>query len=250
LVRLGDKLQQPVVRDFPVAPAATEGEREQDVHVCGSNQYGQLGMGAISEAPVLSFTKTPKLPFQVRAASCVVNFRLSACFLSCCFRQIKDVSCGWRHTAVVTRCGNVFTCGDNSSGQLGVGTVGHVLPAFTQVTFPHHTGDVPLLILHVACGYTHTLAVTSDDLVCERCWTHSGGGALATVTTGCAAGAWVGINTSWCARTCCSRIARGVSLCACAPPNIPVAFHSGSDEVSRTRLHVSFANVSVVLIYQ
>jgi alpha-tubulin suppressor-like RCC1 family protein len=33
--------------------------------------------------------------------------------------NVKWVSCGWRHTAFLTRDGSVYTCGSNEYGQLG-----------------------------------------------------------------------------------------------------------------------------------
>lgn len=39
------------------------------------------------------------------------------CF--CALSEIKDISCGWKHTAVLKNDGVICTCGSNENGQLG-----------------------------------------------------------------------------------------------------------------------------------
>lgn len=39
------------------------------------------------------------------------------CF--CALSEIKDIVCGWKHTAVLKNDGVICTCGSNENGQLG-----------------------------------------------------------------------------------------------------------------------------------
>lgn len=69
--------------------------------------------------------------------------------------RIKNASCGTRHTAMVDYDGNVFACGANDAGQLGIGTrEGQSRPIkISSLTTP---------ILKVACGILHTLLLTTS----------------------------------------------------------------------------------------
>lgn len=64
----------------------------------GQGNHGQLGHGSsCSECP------TPK------QVTCLGNIR------------VKYVACGESHTAVITKHGNLYTCGDGRHGKLGMG---------------------------------------------------------------------------------------------------------------------------------
>lgn len=79
--------------------------------------------------------------------------------------QIRAVSAGWGHSAVLNYKGDVYMCGRNYRGQVGMqpsacprNERGHpYLPAFTLVD-----GLAGLKIEQIACGGEHTAAVTSD----------------------------------------------------------------------------------------
>lgn len=77
------------------------------------------------------------------------------CF--CALSEIKDIACGWKHTAVLKNDGVICTCGSNENGQLGhhkdVQKLAHVDSLETRT------------VTQVACGEMHTLAVTDDGLV-------------------------------------------------------------------------------------
>ena len=65
----------------------------------GKSSEGQLGLGATDDEPVLS-------PRNVEDTFGNVA-------------EIKDIVCGWDHTAVLKEDGVVYTCGSNEHGQLG-----------------------------------------------------------------------------------------------------------------------------------
>lgn len=65
----------------------------------GKSSEGQLGLGEIADEPVLS-------PRIVEDTFGTVS-------------EIKDIVCGWEHSAVLKQDGVVYTCGSNENGQLG-----------------------------------------------------------------------------------------------------------------------------------
>ena len=71
-----------------------------EVYVWGSNKEGQLGLG--DEAEEISYT-AEHLCFENDA--------------------IKDISCGYYHTAIVTESGDLYTFGEADGGKLGLGDI-------------------------------------------------------------------------------------------------------------------------------
>ncbi|CAK9214357.1 unnamed protein product [Sphagnum troendelagicum] len=67
--------------------------------------------------------------------------------------KISIAAAGWNHTAFVTESGGLYTCGDGTFGQLGLGdTQTRFLPCLVE----HLTS---LFVTMVACGMRHTLAL-------------------------------------------------------------------------------------------
>ncbi|RVW55258.1 Ultraviolet-B receptor UVR8 [Vitis vinifera] len=72
---------------------------------------------------------------------------------------ISEISGGWRHTMALTSDGKLYGWGWNKFGQVGVGdNVDHCSPV--QVKFPHEQK-----VVHISCGWRHTLAVTERQNV-------------------------------------------------------------------------------------
>eukprot|EP00899_Mesostigma_viride_P006853 jgi/Mesvir1/16169/Mv08436-RA.1 len=67
------------------------------VYLWGWNKFGQLGLG---------HNEDRNTPVQVVLPG----------------ESVKSLTCGWRHTAVLTQRGHVYAWGRNNSGQLGIGT--------------------------------------------------------------------------------------------------------------------------------
>ncbi|XP_023201664.1 secretion-regulating guanine nucleotide exchange factor isoform X1 [Xiphophorus maculatus] len=105
-----------------------------EVFVCGQNDRGQLGLGHSTN--VLTLQLCP-----------VLNHR------------VAKVACGWDFTLLLTDSGQLFACGSNAFGQLGVGqTVTHSseLLAVEVLKEP---------VVSVAAGLRHSLAVSASGSV-------------------------------------------------------------------------------------
>lgn len=70
--------------------------------------------------------------------------------------HVAEVACGEDHIALINDLGEVFVCGDNYYGQLGLGSVERVF-AFTKIDEFH--------AVKVTCGDNHTMFIDRDDNV-------------------------------------------------------------------------------------
>eukprot|EP00742_Colponemidia_sp_Colp-10_P009911 GILJ01010847.1.p1 GENE.GILJ01010847.1~~GILJ01010847.1.p1 ORF type:complete len:1320 (+),score=209.23 GILJ01010847.1:152-4111(+) len=107
-----------------------------DLYTWGRGISGQLGHGNVSN---------------VRLPSLVQFFKTQ--------HKVYQVACGWQHTTAVTDTGFVFTWGFGGDGQLGHGDgEDYVLPRQVEQL----TSKVCQM---VACGHSHTAALTASGLV-------------------------------------------------------------------------------------
>uniref|UniRef100_A0A6N2KIT2 RCC1-like domain-containing protein n=1 Tax=Salix viminalis TaxID=40686 RepID=A0A6N2KIT2_SALVM len=105
------------------------------VYAFGGNQFGQLGTGADHGESIPRLLDAP-------------------CLES---KQAKMVSCGARHSAIITVDGQVFSWGWNKYGQLGVGdSMDRNIPSQVPIE-----GCRPK---SVACGWWHTLLLAETPL--------------------------------------------------------------------------------------
>ncbi|CAE6076356.1 unnamed protein product [Arabidopsis arenosa] len=106
-----------------------------DVYSFGGNQFGQLGTGCDQAETLPKLLEAPNLEN--------VN--------------VKIISCGARHTAVIADEGKVFCWGWNKYGQLGLGDViDRNAPAEVRIK-----DCVPK---NIACGWWHTLLLGQSSL--------------------------------------------------------------------------------------
>ncbi|XP_031114818.1 ultraviolet-B receptor UVR8-like isoform X2 [Ipomoea triloba] len=104
-----------------------------DVYAFGGNQFGQLGTGGDQAETLPRLLDAPNLE-NVNA---------------------KVVSCGARHSTIVTEDGKVFCWGWNKYGQLGLGDViDRNIPAQVPIN-----GGTPK---NVSCGWWHTLLLAES----------------------------------------------------------------------------------------
>ncbi|XP_076948220.1 ultraviolet-B receptor UVR8-like [Bidens hawaiensis] len=71
--------------------------------------------------------------------------------------NITHVSAGWNHSGFVSECGQLFTCGDGSFGQLGLGDyVSQNSPTKVSHFASRHVDQI-------ACGMRHSLALLKGE---------------------------------------------------------------------------------------
>ena len=107
----------------------------------GSNENGELGRGHSNDGDPDNRVPRP-----------VTGFGLE---------RITLVAAGYSHCAAVTEGGKVLPWGRNCSGQCGTGTAGGNVLAATRCD-SGALADADVRVVFVACGYAHTMALTSD----------------------------------------------------------------------------------------
>ena len=77
--------------------------------------------------------------------------------------QVKQISCGGQHCAIVTSSGKVLTWGKGSYGRLGHGNYNPIeSPTEVQAL-------VDLFITKVTCGFAFTSAITKEGELISLC---------------------------------------------------------------------------------
>ena len=114
--------------------------RDRKILVAGSGSKGQLGLSPSEEEeylnPAYTFTEVPTLT------------------------NMRDVSCGQRHTIAVTENGDVYAFGDNKHGQLGLDT-----NTFSKTSFPVRVPSIQFdPSVKTYCGWTHTVALSDGQI--------------------------------------------------------------------------------------
>ncbi|XP_052184195.1 ultraviolet-B receptor UVR8 isoform X2 [Diospyros lotus] len=105
-----------------------------DVYTFGGNQFGQLGTGTDQAETLPRLLDAPGLENM----------------------NVKAVSCGARHSAVVTDDGKVFSWGWNKYGQLGLGDmIDRSVPSQVQIE--------GCVAKNIACGWWHTLLLAESS---------------------------------------------------------------------------------------
>ncbi|XP_072172142.1 secretion-regulating guanine nucleotide exchange factor-like [Diadema setosum] len=111
-----------------------------EIHVCGSNNKGQLGLGHKSD--INKLVRVPELG------------------------PLKQIACGWNHTLAITERDELLCWGSNTHGQLT-----HRESVVTKPRKVEVKEFEGLRFLAVAGGLRHTLAVSTDG----RLWTWGAG---------------------------------------------------------------------------
>ncbi|KAM9556153.1 LOW QUALITY PROTEIN: secretion-regulating guanine nucleotide exchange factor [Guaruba guarouba] len=110
---------------------------ERGLFAWGANSYGQLGLGHKEDVLVPQALKD----------------------VSCKCQDIKSITGGGGHSAVITGAGELFVCGHNKDGQLGLNHREDVL-CFTLCT-----ALSGFCVKQVACGWDFTIILVGSGLV-------------------------------------------------------------------------------------
>ena len=151
------------------------GRRGLRLAACGNGDFGRLGLGAAGgdgDAGGTGHGHSHGADADA-APGGGGGGTASAVAMRLCARAgpWRQAAAGGAHSAAVSPAGEVFVCGLNDRGQLGLGqaAVGGSVAAPTRVAFDSVTdgcdGGLGGPVAAVACGHFHTLAVTRDGAV-------------------------------------------------------------------------------------
>ncbi|CAK8692248.1 unnamed protein product [Clavelina lepadiformis] len=121
--------------------------KSQMLLASGSNHHNRLGLDVIHDGSLMK---------QCDGSNCFIPVRSEP--LS--FGNIKIVSIGMQHSAVINDNGELYTFGNNSSGQVGSESSNSKPPA----RIPHHV-ELAGVFESVSCGGTYTVACTKDGKI-------------------------------------------------------------------------------------
>jgi alpha-tubulin suppressor-like RCC1 family protein len=102
-----------------------------EIFVCGYNEFGQLGLGDNNDREV--YTK-----------------------LKHNFGNIKDIYCGTNHNIILNDNNELFVCGVNQRGQLGLGDYNE---RYIYTKLEHNFG----IIKNIFCGYLNNIILTENN---------------------------------------------------------------------------------------
>lgn len=141
------------------------------IYAWGNNDFGQLGLqktATTNYALVPTRIPVPNLydGTERESDNSISNSTIPLHVASSVV--VRTVSCGSFHTLVVTSTGCLLTCGKNSDGCLGLGTLEEYRSELTRVTvFVTENSDETQspIIVGAAAGYAHSLALTQHGSV-------------------------------------------------------------------------------------
>ena len=107
-------------------------KKDGSLWACGSNTYGQLGLGDDNSRTLFTQVTTN------------IN------------NDVKQVACGYSFTVILKNDGTVWACGLNSMGQLGLNDT------TDRTTFTQVTTNINNDVKQIACGYDFTFILKND----------------------------------------------------------------------------------------
>ncbi|EFC37391.1 alpha-tubulin suppressor domain-containing protein [Naegleria gruberi] len=123
--------------------SSSSSENSSSYFVTGSNMFGMLGLGnpVSDSAKISSFTRLNNPAIDPS--------------------QVKFLACGHYHTILLTKENQLYACGKNNYGQLGMGNLTKVVNIFKFVDSSLN-GMPKELITDIKCGRYHTMFITNQ----------------------------------------------------------------------------------------
>nr|QBK90167.1 MAG: F-box and regulator of chromosome condensation repeat protein [Pithovirus LCPAC102] len=128
-------------------------DENDELWSCGNNDFGQLGLGN---------KKGKKVPTKITRfsdISKIQNYYSSDTIAS--VHKVKAVSCGGRHTIIIDENDEVWSCGDNQFGQLGLGSGINkytIIPVPTKLSFNNK-------VKQISSGNDHIMIIDENNEV-------------------------------------------------------------------------------------
>jgi alpha-tubulin suppressor-like RCC1 family protein len=127
---------------------------DNELYACGSNNYGQLGLGDRNARNTFTKVDIPTMRREQSSHPTTSCNKVGSKIQRICDSNVLSVTCGARHTIIITKNNELYSCGDNDYGQLGLGDNNN-RNIFTKVDIPN--------VLSVACGSNHTMIITKNN---------------------------------------------------------------------------------------
>ena len=112
-----------------------------NLYAWGANRYGQLGI--VTNSGTTNANPTPTLINHSNIAN----------------KIIVSIACGNNHTIALDNKGKLYAWGYNKYGQLGIVTNSGTTNANPTPTLINHSNIANKIIVSIACGYDHTIAL-------------------------------------------------------------------------------------------
>ena len=122
-------------------------DNNYNLYTCGYNIYGQLGLG----------------PFSGQDYNNLTFMKVTG--ITGLYGGVKQVSCGGNYTAIIDENYNLYTCGFNKFGQLGLGETANFGNSNPNPYFMKVTGITGLYggVKQVSCGSNQTAILDTYD---------------------------------------------------------------------------------------
>jgi alpha-tubulin suppressor-like RCC1 family protein len=161
-----------------------------DIYACGYNEYGQLGLGDITHINIFEKVNIDGIEGNVKQIECgflctfvlmenndiyasgsnssgqlglsdiVDRFKFEKVNIDDVEDNIKEISCGLQHTFILMENNDIYACGNNNSGHLGIGDMINK-SKFEKVNIEGLEDNIK----QICCGYNTTFILAENNSI-------------------------------------------------------------------------------------